>query len=112
MSQPVPRKVIDEIVRLRRDGMLIADIARRVGYSEATISKRCREAGVTPYSQSITPGVRQEIQQALAAGRSYTEIARLFGVTLWTIRKIAQELPEAVAGVAGPAWGYAPEAQS
>ena len=77
----------DEIVKLYRGGMRVADIARQFGTSEWTIHHRLNRMGVERRPHGMSEEAISRAVELRSAGMSFNRIGPVVGVSPNTVAK-------------------------
>ena len=86
-SNRLPDDVISEMRRLRKAGMLIKDIADKLGYSEQSVSKYVKCVDVEIDRSRISREQRDDIIRRKKEGQSIQQIAAETGISHTTVNK-------------------------
>lgn len=77
----------EEIVKLYKGGMRVADIARQIGTSEWTIHHRLNRMAVERRSRGMSEEAISRAVELRSAGMSFTKIGPVVGVSPNTVAK-------------------------
>lgn len=80
--------VVEQMVSLRREGLMVDEIAERVGFRRTTVSKHLKRAGLTLRTDVLDEAFRRRVRQVYAEAGTIKGTAKRLGVSKETVRKI------------------------
>lgn len=80
--------VVEQMVVLRQEGLLVAEIAERVGFHKETVAKHLKQAGLSLRTDLKDESFCQRVRLAYETVGSIKGAARQLGVSPATVRKV------------------------
>lgn len=82
--------MVEKMVALRQEGLLVAEIAERVGFHKETVAKHLKRAGLSLRTDLKDESFRQRVRLAYETVGSIKGAARQLGVSPATVRKVVR----------------------
>lgn len=92
-DRPTPkiRKYKEKIITMYRKNVTLSDIAKEVGLTLTTVSNALYKWGISSRRRIISDTQKTEILNAIAQGKTKTEIAKSFNISLSTVYNLLRK---------------------
>ena len=90
------KETIEEINTLRQTGLIVTDIAKRLGIARSTVSKYLDRPRNKSHTKRLLVGEIEGIKRCYVDGDTLKSIAKRYGVHIMTVQHHTKDLPRRV----------------